>query len=104
MPNIFPPENCPLLGVPMPDNHSGGDDVLSALRVAVARLEERIDQKRKAIEDKIDLVVVSREHLELRLAPLFENMNKGKGALAMIIFVAGGLGALVYEFLRHLLM
>ena len=73
-------------------------DVLTELRIAVARIEER----QRSMDRKLDEAVVSREHLDERLAPLIEHMNKGKGALAAITLTAGAIGATIATFLKHL--
>ena len=74
------------------------DDTLTELRIVVARLDERT----KAIMQKLDDAVVSREHLEQRLAPLTENMNKWKGGVAAITIVAGSIGAVITTVVKHL--
>ena len=66
-------------------------DVLTELRIAVARIEARLDE-----------AVVSREELRQQLNPLIEHMNKGKGALAAITLTAGAIGATIATFLKHL--
>lgn len=74
------------------------DDTLTELRIMVARLDERT----KTIIEKLDDAVVSRDHLERRLAPLTANMNRWKGALVVITFVAGSLGATISTGLKNL--
>lgn len=74
------------------------DNVLIELRIAVARLEEQV----KLVNTKLDLAVVSREHMESKLAPLMENMNKGKGALAAATLMAGAIGATLATFFKYL--
>lgn len=66
-------------------------EVLTEIRIALARLETKMDE-----------AMVSREHLEARLAPLTENMNKWKGGLAAIIFVSGSVGAAITALANHL--
>lgn len=66
--------------------------------VSIARLEEQI----KAVNAKLDDAVVSRAHLEERLAPLTENMNKWKGGVAAITLVAGSIGALISTLIKSL--
>ena len=68
--------------------------------VSIARLEEQI----KAVNAKLDDAVVSRAHLEERLAPLTENMNKWKGGVAAITLVAGSIGALVSTLVKSLFL
>jgi hypothetical protein len=53
---------------------------------------------------KLDQAMVSREHLEKRIAPLTENMNKWKGGMTAITLVAGSIGALVTTFAKHLFL
>lgn len=72
-------------------------DILTDLRIAVARLDERT----KTIVEKLDEAMVSREHLEKRLAPLTANMNRWKGALVVITFIAGSLGATITTWIKH---
>lgn len=74
-------------------------DVLTELRIAVARLEERT----RSMDAKLDEAMVSREHLEKRLAPLTANMNRWKGALITITFIAGSLGAAVTTAVKNAL-
>ena len=71
--------------------------MLTELRIAVARLEEQV----RAVHTKMDEAVVSRAHLEERLAPLTENMNKWKGGVAAITLVAGSIGAAVTTLLKQ---
>jgi len=66
-------------------------DIITDVRLSLARLEVEV----KNLNKKMDSAVVSREHLETRLAPLTENMNKWKGGVAAITIVAGSIGALV---------
>ena len=75
-----------------PDN-----DILTELRITVARIEER----QRSMDRKLDEAVVSREHLDERLEPLVEHMNKGKGALATVTLAAGAIGATVATFLKQ---
>lgn len=75
------------------------DELLRELHATVARLDERT----KTIIDKLDDAVVSREHLENRLAPLTENMNKWKGALTVVTVIAGAIGATVATLLKRML-
>jgi hypothetical protein len=72
-------------------------DILTELRISVARIEER----QRSMDRKLDEAVVSRDHLDERLAPLIEHMNKGKGALATITLAAGAIGATVATFLKQ---
>jgi hypothetical protein len=65
--------------------------------VSIARLEEQI----KAVNEKLDQAVVSRAHLDERLAPLTENMNKWKGGVAAITIVAGSVGAFVSTLVKQ---
>lgn len=78
---------------------STDSEVLTELRIAVARLEERT----RSMDSKLDEAMVSREHLEKRLAPLTANMNRWKGALIVITFIAGSLGATVTTFIKNAL-
>lgn len=73
-------------------------EVLTDLRIAVARLEEQI----KVVNAKLDLAVISRESMEERLAPLMESVNKGKGALAAATIIAGAIGATVATFVKQI--
>jgi peptidoglycan hydrolase CwlO-like protein len=75
------------------------DDILTEVRLALARLEVKV----QGLDQKMDSAVVSREHLENRLAPLTENMNKWKGGMAAITLVAGSVGALVTTVVKYLL-
>jgi hypothetical protein len=68
--------------------------------VSIARLEEQI----KAVNSKLDDAVVSRAHLEERLAPLTENMNRWKGGIAAITLVAGSVGAVISTFVKNLFL
>lgn len=74
------------------------EQILTDLRIAVARLEEQV----KLVNTKLDIAVVSREHMESKLAPLVENMNRGKGALAAATVIAGMIGATVATFFKQL--
>lgn len=76
-------------------------DILTELRIAVARIETRIDERFNAVDNKFEQAMVSREHLEQRLAPLTANMNRWKGALVVITFVAGSLGAVVATAIKN---
>lgn len=71
-------------------------DCVSVL-ISIARLEEQI----KAIHQKLDDAVVSRSHLDERLAPITENMNKWKGGITVIALVAGSVGAFVSALAKH---
>lgn len=75
------------------------NDILTDLRLAVARLEVQT----RNINEKLDTAVVSREQLEARLAPITEYMNRWKGALTMIVLIAGAAGAAVTTGIRQLL-
>jgi hypothetical protein len=76
------------------------DDPLTELRITVARLDERMN----TIIVKLDQAMVSREHLETRLAPLSENINKWKGGVAAITIVAGSVGALITTLFKSIFM
>jgi hypothetical protein len=52
---------------------------------------------------KLDAAMVSREHLETRLAPLTEHMNRWRGGMAVILLVAGSIGALVSSFAKSVI-
>lgn len=67
------------------------------LLVSIARLEEQI----KSLNEKLDQAVVSRAHLEERLAPLTENMNLWKGGVAAITLVAGSIGAFISTLIKQ---
>lgn len=72
-------------------------DVLTQLRLAVARLEVKV----QSIDEKMDSAVVSRAHLEERLAPLTENMNRWKGGLAALVLGAGTVGGAITSAISH---
>lgn len=72
-------------------------DLLTDLRIMVARLDERT----RNIDRKLDEAVVSRADLEERLGPLTANMNRWKGALVVITFIAGSVGATISTWLKH---
>lgn len=87
----------------MPEQHhldriNRHDDILTELRITVARIEERT----RVMDYKLDQAVVVREHLEERLAPLTENMNRWKGALTIVTIVAGAVGATITTVLKRL--
>jgi hypothetical protein len=77
------------------------DSVLVDLRIAVARLEEQV----KVVNVKLDVERETdrayREQMDAKLAPLVDNMNKGKGALAAATLVAGALGAGFATAVKH---
>ena len=74
-------------------------EILTELRIAVARLEEQV----RMANHKLDTAVITSEHLEKRLAPFTANMNRWKGALAVITLVAGSLGATVTTIVKQFL-
>lgn len=75
------------------------DKSLTDLRVAVARLEERLD----TVIHKLDQAMVSRHQLEERLAPLTTNIDRWKGGLAMLAITAGIVGSLLGKLLHRLM-
>lgn len=79
---------------------SDHDETLTELRIAVARLDERTIK----ILERLDQAVVSRTHLEERLAPITENLNRWKGALTLIVIVAGSISAAVTIFIKNILV
>jgi hypothetical protein len=65
------------------------DEILSDLRVTVARLDERT----LTIIEKLDQAVIARRDLEERLEPLAESVTRWKGGLTVIALAAGAIGA-----------
>ena len=72
-------------------------DVLTQLQISLAEVRTELRYMRTSL----DQAVVSREHLEARLAPLTDHMNRWKGALVVITFVAGSIGAAVTTVLKQ---
>jgi FtsZ-binding cell division protein ZapB len=75
------------------------DEVLTELRVTVARLDERT----RSMDKKLDEAVLARDELEKQIQPVVESMNRWKGGFAMIAIVAGTTGAAITTFLKKLL-
>ena len=72
-------------------------DILTELRISVAELRGEV----RHINLKLDEAVVSREHLERKLAPIVESLNRGKGALAAATLMAGAIGATIATMFKH---
>jgi hypothetical protein len=73
-------------------------DILTELRISVAELRGEV----RHINVKLDEAVVSRDHLEKKLAPIIESMNRGKGALAAATLMAGAIGATVATVVKEI--
>lgn len=74
------------------------DEILTDLRLAVARLETKVE----GIDEKLDTTVVSHLHLETRLAPLTANINRWKGGMAVLVLVGGIVGSLLVNLAKSL--
>jgi hypothetical protein len=67
------------------------DDVLTELRIAVARIEERT----KTILDVIEEGECRRAALEERIEPIADTVERWKGALALLALMSGIAGAVI---------
>ncbi len=67
------------------------DDLLTDLRITVARIEERT----KTILDVVEEGERRRAALEERIEPIAETVERWKGALALLALMSGLAGAMV---------
>jgi hypothetical protein len=74
------------------------EDVLIELRIAMAEVRAEL----KHVNVKLDQAMVSREHLETRLAPILKSLDQGRGALAVVTLLAGAIGATVATFIKQM--
>lgn len=84
----------------MQDRIDRHDEILSDLRVLVARLDERT----LTIVQKLDQAVVARRELEERLEPLADSVTRWKGGLTVIALAAGSIGAAAAGIARKIFM
>lgn len=84
------------------------DPILTDLRIAVARLDEQLKAvlsqlaaQRETARAERETERAYREHMETKLNPLIESVNKGKGAFAAATLIAGAIGATVATFLKQ---
>jgi hypothetical protein len=76
-----------------PDQH----EILTQLQISMAEIRTEL----KYMRASLDQAVVARNELEGRLVPLTEHMNRWRGALVVITFIAGGIGAAVTTILKQ---
>jgi hypothetical protein len=88
---------------------SDQDTVLTELRIAVARLDEQLKAvlyqlaaQRETSRAERETECAYREHMEAKLAPLIESVDRGKGALAAATLLAGAIGAAFATGFKHL--
>ena len=84
------------------------EEVLTDVRILVARLDERtksiadkLEEHARSIDRKLDEAVISRKELDERLEPLTTHMERGKGALAAMTFAASVVGATLSWFFSN---
>ena len=73
-------------------------EILTALRIEMAEIRVEMRSTNVMLREAL----VSREHLDARLKPITENMDRWKGALTIITIIAGSIGATVATGLKHL--